>query len=240
MEFVKVVFMKRSGISCVLLLCFAVAETIAQTLSPDMPKGAQLRYALSDANGAITGYSIRTLDSVEVADGATMYTYNVRTTNPDGTTKEGMPDGKSRIKVTDEEIIRIIGFSDMIPKDVAEDEDVNISITGTYASIPRNPRIGNLPDCELKAKIKAEGMGLTVRMRVCNRRIEGRETVSTDVGAFDCWRIAEDIVVSVLLFKKRTSVVSWYADKIGLIRSESRREKDEMSVTTLAEITYPQ
>lgn len=240
LESVKVVFMKRLGISCVLLLCFAVAETIAQTLSPDMPKGTQLRYALADANGAITGYSIRTLESVESADGATIYTYNVRTTNPDGTAKEGMPDEKRRIKVTDDEIIRIIDFSDMVPKEVAEDEEVDVSVTGTYTSIPRNPRIVDLPDGELKAKIKAEGMGLTVKMKVCNRRIEGRETVSTDAGAFDCWRISEDIVVSVLLFKKRTTVVSWYADRVGLVRSESHRPRGEMSVTTLAEITYPQ
>ncbi len=83
-------------------------------------------------------------------------------------------------------------------------------------------------------------MRLTVKMKVCNRRIEGRETVSTDAGAFDCWRISEDIVVSVLLFKKRTTVVSWYADSVGLVRSESWSARNGTSVTTLAEITYPQ
>lgn len=236
---VKVVFMKRLGISCV-LLCFAVAEAVAQTLSMDMPKGTQLRYALADAKGAITGYSIRTLESVEAADSATLYTYKIRTTNPDGTAKEGTADEKKRIKVTADEIIRVIDFSDMLSKDVAEDEDVDISVTGTYTSVPRNPRIGDLPDGELKAKIRAEGMRLTVRMKVCNRRIEGRETVSTDAGAFDCWRISEDIVVSVLLFKKRKTVVSWYADSVGLVRSESWSAGNGTQVTTLAEITYPQ
>lgn len=232
--------MKRLGISCVLLLFFAVAEAVAQTLSMDMPKGTQLRYALADAKGAITGYSIRTLESVEAADNATLYTYKVLTTNPDGTVKEGTADEKKRIKVTADEIIRVIDFSDMLSKDAAEDEDVDISVTGTYTSVPRNPRIGDLPDGELKAKIRAEGMRLTVKMKVCNRRIEGRETVSTDAGAFDCWRISEDIVVSVLLFKKRTTVVSWYADSVGLVRSESWSARNGTSVTTLAEITYPQ
>ena len=233
---VKVVFMKRSGVLCVSMFCCAVAELFAQPLSLNMPKGAQLRYAIADANGKITGCSIRTVESVEAVGGDTLYTYKIHTTNPDGITEEH----KNRVRVTEDEIIRIVDFSEMFPKGCSDDEDVDMVVSGTQTAVPRNPKVGDLPAGELKAKMKAEGMGLTVKMKTCNRRIEGRETISVDAGSFDCWRISEEIVVSVLLFKKRMTVVSWYADGVWLVKSESRNSKGELAVTTLSEIVYPQ
>ena len=67
-------------------------------------------------------------------------------------------------------------------------------------------------------------MGGTVIMNmfvnITNRKVEGKESVTTPAGTFDCFKITYDIETKFGV-KIERNAIEWIAKNVGTVRSES-------------------
>jgi hypothetical protein len=72
---------------------------------------------------------------------------------------------------------------------------------------------------------------------ITNRKVLAIEEITGAAGTFECFKISQDIESKVGFVKVFMSSVFWYAEKIGLIRSEAYNKKGKLqSVTELVNI----
>lgn len=75
-------------------------------------------------------------------------------------------------------------------------------------------------------------MALSFKIKVFNRLVEATETITTPAGSFECIKIKEDVQTeSIIRFTVNT--VSWYAEGIGVVRSETYQKGDLITYSIL-------
>jgi hypothetical protein len=89
-----------------------------------------------------------------------------------------------------------------------------IKTSGEIRGIPRNPKVGKLPDYEFQCRVSIMGM----KVRGEERRIVGTERIQTKAGLFDCFILEETIITKSMMMKEVEKIKSWYAYGIGLVK----------------------
>jgi hypothetical protein len=78
-----------------------------------------------------------------------------------------------------------------------------------------------LKDATLTARVASGGMTLfTMNVEVSNRKVIGQEKITTPAGTFECVKLSQDVKTKMIVNVEASSV-DWYAEEIGLVRSES-------------------
>ena len=95
-------------------------------------------------------------------------------------------------------------------------------------TIPTNAKPGDvLPDGKVVATIVTPGMPITITVNLTNRKVEANETITTPAGTFNCLKITYDISTKMLL-TFRGKAAQWYADGLGLIKTENYNKKGKL------------
>ena len=82
------------------------------------------------------------------------------------------------------------------------------TVTGECRGIPAELSVGmELPDYEIEIKV----MFITSKMGCTDRKVIGRESVTTPAGTFDCFVVEETMTAKAMMVKEKTRQVSWYA-----------------------------
>ena len=89
-----------------------------------------------------------------------------------------------------------------------------------------------LPDYEIEIKV----MFITSKMGCTDRKVIGRESVTTPAGTFDCFVVEETMTAKAMMVKEKTRQVSWYARGIGLVRQQTWDKKKLTGTTVLTSI----
>lgn len=66
-----------------------------------------------------------------------------------------------------------------------------------------------------------------------NGEYQGRETVHTPAGDFNCLKIAYKMKTKFFLFSETIRVIEWYAKDVGLVKREERNEKQKTKTTKI-------
>lgn len=207
--------------------------------------GAVLVYEDRDADGSLLSYTTDSTVSVNGDFSRGSATVLSTVTAPED--KQGVgtsvpvifDDGEV---ITDVAALMQSSMQDMVLQSLAasgsvgEDEEAAVAevlgkmrVSGQCRGIPSDISVGDgLPDYGIEIKI----MFLTTRMNVKDRRVTGRETITTPAGTFDCYVVEEDLVVKAMMMNEKSSQKSWYARGVGLIRQESRT-KGKLSGTSI-------
>ena len=72
----------------------------------------------------------------------------------------------------------------------------------------------------VRSSMGAPGLGMTITVTTENRQVAAQEQVTTPAGTFEAYKITYDQNVK-LLGSRRFSVVEWWNNEVGLIKSES-------------------
>lgn len=217
-------------------LMLSSALTInAQELSLDWKQGDVFIYNTYDGNGNLTEIETTTIKNITSANGTTIYEEYGVIVDPNGK-PVGLEDEDGHIDNTIENDVSMnaneIAFIDMsnIIGDIGdvEDDGMSISTSGKFPSIPRNPKVGTLPDAEFKFSVKEGIFSLNFKVAYTHRKVDGRERITTPAGEFDCWKITERLSVSVMLIKKHVIYTTWVADKVGIVKQDMMTTKKEM------------
>lgn len=122
------------------------------------------------------------------------------------------------------------GDSDMAEVDKMMDE---VSISGECRGVPAELSPGmELPDYDVTVKI----MFVSTKMNCRDRKVVGRETVTTPAGTFDCYVLEEKSTVKTMFANAKTNTKTWYARGIGMVRQESWDRKKLVEVTELTAV----
>lgn len=70
-------------------------------------------------------------------------------------------------------------------------------------------------------------LGLTMTVNITDRKVEGKTSYTTPAGDFDCLVLTQNISTKLIVGIKVSSK-EWYAEGIGMVRSESYNKKGKM------------
>lgn len=106
---------------------------------------------------------------------------------------------------------------------------MELEVEGEPLKVPNTLTVGqDLPsgDCTVKASSGGTPI-MTLTMQLDNRRVTGKESVTTEAGTFDCFVIEQDIEAK-MLFKQQYTTREYLAKDVGPVRIESYNKKGDL------------
>ena len=76
------------------------------------------------------------------------------------------------------------------------------------------------------------GIGAHISMDITKRKVEGKESVTTTVGTWDCFKITyhSKIILKIGIgIPINADVTEWYAPGFGVVKSEAKGSKTEIT-----------
>ena len=138
--------------------------------------------------------------------------------------------GKSTVKAVNE--IKCSGGVMMMDMKMSmpqgqSSQDPNATATNVYIEYPPGMKEGdNLKDATMKIDIDNNGMKQAVDMQVINRKVQGKETITTTAGTWDCYKITNTTKMKIKTMgigvPVNTDVTEWFAPGFGVVKSESK------------------
>jgi len=122
-----------------------------------------------------------------------------------------------------------IDFNSLMAPGVLEQyEGMEVDISGTNLLLPNNLSPGQtLPDANVLANIKVPPINMKMTVSITNRKVEGKESVTTSAGTYDCFVITNDHE-SKMGVKVRGSSKLWLAEGVGMVKQESYNKKGKL------------
>lgn len=107
-----------------------------------------------------------------------------------------------------------------------------IEVDGDFLDIPANPRAGQkLDDKTIILKIAPnEDTGeslINMKYHIVDREVEAIEDVTTPAGTFNCIKLSYTMNFK-FIFSQTFKIKEWYAEGVGLVRSETYNKKDKL------------
>ncbi len=127
-----------------------------------------------------------------------------------------------------------IDFSSLAaPGSMEQYKDMEVEITGTDLILPNNLSSGqSLPDSDMLMTVRMAPINMKMAVTVNNRKVEGRESLTTPAGTFDCYVITFD-TESKMGFKFSGSGKQWIAQGVGMVKQESYNKKGKLTGISL-------
>ena len=73
---------------------------------------------------------------------------------------------------------------------------------------------------------------MKMTVNIMNRKVEGKESVTTSAGTFDCFVISYDHE-SKMGIKIRGSAKQWYSEGVGMVKQENYNKKGKLMGSSL-------
>lgn len=125
-----------------------------------------------------------------------------------------------------------------IPDGMEEMEGVDIVFEGDQLTIPADLSPGqSLKDMNFTVKIVSDNpamaaMATKTDVAITNRKVVGKEKITTAAGSYDCFKITYDSQTSMsIMGMKRTmntSNVDWISQEVGIVKSETYDDKGKL------------
>ncbi len=215
--------MKNLFLVC-LVAVFALNAS-AQTLFPTK-KGTVQVHVAKDDKGKVTGYSQMTITDVE-GSGANM-TITYSTEALDANKKSlGVPAVPFKMVVKDNVIIFDLKamFGGMA--------GAKVEVTGDPIELPNKLSAGQvLKDATIVMTTKAGLMKSKTEMKVSDYKCEKIESVTVPAGTFKCYKVTQTMTTTVMKQKIVVKTISWYADGVGTVKTQSFDDKGTLISTT--------
>ena len=119
-----------------------------------------------------------------------------------------------------------IDFNSLAAPGVMEQyKDMEVDLSGTNLYLPNSLDVGQtLPDADLLMNIKMAPLNMKMTVKIFDRKVEGRETVTTPAGTFECVILTQS-TESKMGVKVAGTSREWYAPEVGLVKQESYNKK---------------
>lgn len=120
-----------------------------------------------------------------------------------------------------------------LPQQQAEAyKDMEMTIEGADMEMPNNLEVGkSLKDADIKFHFKPKGdmplPAMKMEVKITNRKVEAKETITTPAGSFECFKISEDAEFKTL-FSMKTRTINWFSLEAGNVRTESYKENGKL------------
>lgn len=215
-----------------ILFLFAAATAFAQECSTFFPfkKGASLEFTHYDQKDRVTSTTMQKVSVIE-DKGAEGLQAEIEAKVNDDKDKEVM---NSTYKVICKDNILYMDLTMMMPQLTESISSMDVTMTGDDLQLPAKLTAGQaLPDATMQIKAGSGGMNIiSMTIEIVDRKVEGKETIETPAGTFDCFKIRQTTKTKMLVGKTFESV-EWYAEGVGMVKSETYDKKGRVDSYTL-------
>lgn len=215
-----------------LTLCFFVAGTLAMAQSdckPYLPGETGKTWEITNYSpkDKVTGTVKYEILSVTESDTSTVY--EIQSTYFD---KKEEQTYQSTYEASCENGIFQLDMTVMMDgNSMGAYQNMDAEVDATEFELPPTDEsaVGPMEDGTLKVSIASNGMNMmTMTVHVTDRKVEGLEEITTDAGTFNCLKLTQNVSTRMLI-KIEASSIEWYAEGVGVVRSESYNSKGKLT-----------
>lgn len=116
-----------------------------------------------------------------------------------------------------------------------EAQGMAVTIEDGIAVIPNNLAVGDqLEDALMTMKMSSSVMNMEMTVTITDRKVTGKETITTPAGAFDCIILSQKSTMKMgKLMTVTTSSKEWLSKGVGHVRTESYDKNGKLEGYTL-------
>ena len=123
--------------------------------------------------------------------------------------------------------VMMIDMKLMLPQQQAQQMKADAKIDNTFMEYPVKMATGDaLKDGNMTVEMNNSGLATTMNMVISNRKVEGRESVTTDAGTWDCYKISYKgkmtIKMGPIPINTNLDGVEWFAPNFGVVKTQSK------------------
>jgi hypothetical protein len=222
---------KIISLSIVALIAFSFKSADCNSLI-FFKEGTQTTMTSYNDDGKVTGSSKTVYTKVVNSAGSTAVTASQETFD-----KKGKPSTKSDYTIKCEKGTLYFDMKMVLPQQQADSyKDFEMTVEGADKEFPTNFVVGStLKDANIKFMFKSkDGMEMpmmTTSVKITNRKIEAKESVTTPAGTFECYKITEDVEMKTM-FAIRAKSITWFNYEAGTVKTESYKENGKYTGKT--------
>jgi hypothetical protein len=197
-------------------------------------EGAEYLMEHYSAKEKLSGKSLTQILSIEDKDG--VLTATIKGTMYD---KKGKEQTSLNFEYMCEDGVLKMDLKKFIPQEMyGSDSEIQFEMEGDYLEIPQNLDVGQtLKDGRIEGKLIMEGnpmmANMTMSVKIFNRKVESKESITTPAGTFSCFKITYDMESSTKVMGMNTNVtlssVDYLAEGVGVVKTESYDKKGNLS-----------
>ncbi|HYE53595.1 MAG TPA: hypothetical protein VD996_02085, partial [Chitinophagaceae bacterium] len=123
--------------------------------------------------------------------------------------------------------IMMMDLKAMIPTQQAQQFKMDAKADNIYIEYPLNMKPGdNLKDASMTMEVNNNGMQQTLTINITNRKVEGKESLTTPAGTWDCYKITSKNKINMKMgpigVPMNMDVTEWFAPGFGIVKTESK------------------
>lgn len=172
--------------------------------------------------GEVSGKQIYKVSNVSDSGNTTTAEISTQMLNNKG--KE-ISKGTSKMKC--ENGMMMVDMKMSMPVQPGQTVNADANASDIFIEYPNAMNIGdNLKDATMHLEMNSTGMKQTIDMEVTNRKVEGKEKITTGAGTWDCFKISCHMLMKMKIMgigkPMEFDSVEWYAPGFGVVKTESK------------------
>jgi len=182
-----------------------------------------IEMTIYNKKGVANGKQVYTVSEVKSSGGGITGTVNSELFDKKG---KSMAKGHSEIECTNGSMM--IDMKMLLPSAQQEQfAKAKVKADKIYIEYPATMKAGDqLKDATLNMTIDNNGMTQTVNMVVSDRKVEGKESVTTTAGTWECFKLSYKSKITVKTMGIGIPIniegTEWFAPGFGIVKTESK------------------
>lgn len=193
-----------------------------------LTEGVTLEYTQFDKKGKEISTSTHKTENISNSDGKITALIKMNTIGE----KDATFSSEYMVSCTEGLIaVDMIRFFDTNQISAYNSEDFSVEIEGDILEFPDEMDLNtNLNDGSITVRVLNNGFKVvTTTMDITNRKILGKETITTSAGTFDCAKVSYDFESKIGFIKVKGSGVEWHSKDKAIVKSESYNKKGKLT-----------
>ncbi|NCA79368.1 MAG: DUF3108 domain-containing protein [Sphingobacteriia bacterium] len=221
---------KRISVLASLLVIFMASDTLAQECTYFYPttQGTSLEYTFYNRKDKESSKQLQKVVKSRQEDGATVLT--IQASQKDKRAEKAV---ETTFEVKCDEGKFYMNMSDFASafnyQQYQNQPNMSVDIQSEGLYYPSNLSVGQtLPEGKVQIDIAANGINMFgTTVSVINRKVEGKETIETPAGKFECLKISADVITKSAV-NSENKTIQWLAEGVGLVKSENRSKDGKL------------
>ncbi len=226
--------MKKLALALLVSVTFTTAYSQCDKIF-DFEEGTSWHWANYDKKGKSLGKTIQKVDKYAIENG--VVNAKIIMVSEDAKGKQAEP---IDFEFTCKDGIVYYDMKKFVPKEYLTDKDgeLEMSVSGTNLEMPSKMAVGDkLKDAAVTMNISGDSpVPMNLKVDIYDRQVEAEETLNTPAGEFNCLVISQSIRTKMMV-SIEMSTKEWYAEGVGMIKSETYRKGKLAGYTLLTKFS---
>ena len=182
-----------------------------------------IEMTIYNKKGDVSGKQVYTVSDVHNSGGSV-----VATVHSEMFDKKGKSIAKALNEIKCTNGIMMMDMKMSMPQSQAPQfKDASATASNVYIEYPASMKEGDdLKDASMQMDIDNNGMKQSIDMKVTNRKVQGKEKVTTSAGTWDCFKITNNTKMKIktmgIGIPMNMDMTEWFAPGFGIVKSESK------------------